>query len=166
MEEPATGRLLTASEVKTLVDMRRSYGASVREEQLAVLLERVARRMEAEIGALREERQALPTAAGAPQGRRTTDTRDAAVTREMNRNGAAARIGDAKRMANRLHETNQLLLAMVTDRTAFVTQVLQNLGIDTRCGACMEVGFTGMTTNRHTCVEPFLTTLPPTERQP
>jgi hypothetical protein len=32
-----------------------------------------------------------------------------------------------------------------------IIRILTNLGIDTTCGACMEVGFTGTTTNLHTC---------------
>lgn len=28
---------------------------------------------------------------------------------------------------------------------------LQNCGADTDCGACMEIAFTGATTNQHTC---------------
>ena len=30
---------------------------------------------------------------------------------------------------------------------------LRNLGIDTECGACMEVFYTGMCLTPHTCVE-------------
>jgi hypothetical protein len=32
-----------------------------------------------------------------------------------------------------------------------VLQVLKNLGHDVDCGACMEIAFTGSTTNEHTC---------------
>lgn len=32
-----------------------------------------------------------------------------------------------------------------------VIKILTNLGVDTSCGACMEVAFTGVTTNSHTC---------------
>lgn len=35
-----------------------------------------------------------------------------------------------------------------------VVQILTNSGIDTTCGACMEVAFTGTTTNVHTCKQP------------
>lgn len=30
-------------------------------------------------------------------------------------------------------------------------RALKNYGADTKCGACMEVAFTGVTTNQHTC---------------
>jgi len=32
-----------------------------------------------------------------------------------------------------------------------VVQILKNVGVDVDCGACMEVAFTGTTTNTHTC---------------
>lgn len=32
-----------------------------------------------------------------------------------------------------------------------VLQILKNMGHDTECGACMEMAFTGVTTNAHTC---------------
>lgn len=32
-----------------------------------------------------------------------------------------------------------------------VISALRNSGIDVECGACMEVAFTGVTTNAHTC---------------
>jgi len=35
-----------------------------------------------------------------------------------------------------------------------VITALKNVGIDTECGACMEIGFTGVTTNLHTCASP------------
>lgn len=31
-----------------------------------------------------------------------------------------------------------------------VIQILKNVGIDPNCGACMEVAYTGVTTNTHT----------------
>jgi hypothetical protein len=31
-------------------------------------------------------------------------------------------------------------------------QALENVGVDISCGACMEIAFTGVTTNMHTCV--------------
>jgi hypothetical protein len=34
---------------------------------------------------------------------------------------------------------------------ADVVKVLRNHGVDTECGACMEVAFTSVTTNAHTC---------------
>lgn len=35
--------------------------------------------------------------------------------------------------------------------TPEVLQMFTNLGCDVRCGACMEVAFTGATTNLHNC---------------
>ena len=32
-----------------------------------------------------------------------------------------------------------------------VIAMLRNVGVDVNCGACMEVAFTGVTTNAHTC---------------
>lgn len=32
-----------------------------------------------------------------------------------------------------------------------VVQILQNVGISVKCGACMELAFTGVTTSGHTC---------------
>lgn len=37
------------------------------------------------------------------------------------------------------------------DPVAYVITALKNSGVDTECGACMEVAFTGVTTNAHTC---------------
>jgi hypothetical protein len=37
------------------------------------------------------------------------------------------------------------------DRTAYALQLLKNSGIDTTCGACMEISFTGVTQAAHTC---------------
>lgn len=44
-------------------------------------------------------------------------------------------------------------LTEVKDERAvpYVLQALKNSGIDIDCGACMEVAFTGVTTNAHTC---------------
>lgn len=36
-------------------------------------------------------------------------------------------------------------------RVEFTMQALRNSGIDVECGACMEIAFTGVTTNEHTC---------------
>jgi hypothetical protein len=33
----------------------------------------------------------------------------------------------------------------------FALAVLRNVGVDTECGACMEIAFTGVTTNQHDC---------------
>ena len=41
--------------------------------------------------------------------------------------------------------------------------VLRNSGIDTECGACMEVAFTGVTTNQHECWEATPTAPPAAE---
>lgn len=38
-----------------------------------------------------------------------------------------------------------------TDSDELVAAVLKNFGVDTDCGACMEIGYTGVTTNQHTC---------------
>jgi hypothetical protein len=35
-----------------------------------------------------------------------------------------------------------------------VLQVLKNVGVDIDCGACMEIAFTGVTTNTHDCDRP------------
>lgn len=43
-------------------------------------------------------------------------------------------------------------------------QALKNSGIDTECGACMEVAFTGVTTNQHTCEAPASPVLPQQEK--
>jgi hypothetical protein len=32
-----------------------------------------------------------------------------------------------------------------------VLQILRNVGADTKCGACMEIAFTGMTAAKHEC---------------
>lgn len=32
-----------------------------------------------------------------------------------------------------------------------VLTALRNFGIDTECGSCMEIAFTGVTTHEHTC---------------
>lgn len=37
------------------------------------------------------------------------------------------------------------------DTDTAILKALQNVGMDTTCGACMEVAFTGVTTNQHTC---------------
>ncbi len=34
---------------------------------------------------------------------------------------------------------------------ADILAALKNVGVDTECGACMEVAFTGVTTNAHSC---------------
>lgn len=33
-----------------------------------------------------------------------------------------------------------------------VLTILKNSGVDVKCGACMEVAFTGQTTSKHSCV--------------
>ena len=38
-----------------------------------------------------------------------------------------------------------------------VVAALRNSGVDVECGACMEVAFTGVTTNQHTCKTRTLT---------
>ena len=38
-----------------------------------------------------------------------------------------------------------------SEMIAFTLKALKNSGVDTECGACMEVAFTGVTTNQHTC---------------
>lgn len=42
-------------------------------------------------------------------------------------------------------------MTMVTNNTDAIITALENSGIDVECGACMEVAFTGVTTNVHTC---------------
>jgi len=37
------------------------------------------------------------------------------------------------------------------DCVGFALHVLKNYGADVECGACMEIAFTGSTTNEHTC---------------
>lgn len=44
-------------------------------------------------------------------------------------------------------------LMSLTDATDLAIMMLKNAGVDVTCGACMEVAFTGMTTNQHTCKE-------------
>lgn len=39
--------------------------------------------------------------------------------------------------------------------TPDIIQLLKNVGMDTDCGACMEIAFTGITTADHTCA-PFV----------
>lgn len=34
-----------------------------------------------------------------------------------------------------------------------VLQILENVRVDIRCGACCEIAFTGLTTNKHECKE-------------
>jgi hypothetical protein len=40
---------------------------------------------------------------------------------------------------------------MSEKNTDLAIAALSNSGVDTSCGACMEVAFTGVTTNAHTC---------------
>lgn len=44
-------------------------------------------------------------------------------------------------------------------------QILKNVGIDTTCGACMEIAFTGVTTAAHECTYPAKV-IPPDDRYP
>jgi hypothetical protein len=37
------------------------------------------------------------------------------------------------------------------DSEADITQALKNVGVDTTCGACMEIAFTGVTLTSHIC---------------
>ena len=46
------------------------------------------------------------------------------------------------------------------DHVAFALAVLKNVGIDTECGACMEVAFTGRTTHAHECARGTATPTP------
>lgn len=39
----------------------------------------------------------------------------------------------------------------MSDDVTSIIQALKNSGIDIECGACMEIAFTGVTTNEHTC---------------
>lgn len=39
------------------------------------------------------------------------------------------------------------------DCVALALACMKNMGIDTECGACMEIAFTGITQAKHTCKE-------------
>ena len=71
--------------------------------------------------------------------RNWADRLEAAVDPETARAGFAAVVREMRDANHRLWSEDAVLM------------MLSNSGIDIECGACMEVAFTGVTTNQHTC---------------